>query len=186
MQVDSAIKEVEADKKVTEPEIVPEEQKKEIVNISKIEEKTEVAKATSLHYPGNKKTALVIVAYNRPQYLQRTFNSLITTLSSPLNHVLVDIILSQDGYLTVLDDVVAQAKSDIKKKLPDFSFNHIHHSQVYESSFLNNQTTLSGDSGYHKLARHFGWFLNEMFNNYHYEQVIILEVLNALSFTILG
>ena len=37
------------------------------------------------HYPGNRRTALVIVAYNRPNYLRRTFDSLIYTLSSPRN-----------------------------------------------------------------------------------------------------
>ena len=60
------------------------------------------------HYPGNRRTALVIVAYNRPQYLKRTMTSLINTLSSPLNDVIVDIVLSQDGYLTILDDVVKE------------------------------------------------------------------------------
>lgn len=32
------------------------------------------------------------------------------------------------------------------------------------------------DSGYHKLARHFGWFLHQMFVEDKYDQVIILEV----------
>lgn len=128
---------MEGDKEVIKPKIVPVEPKEEVVSVSKIKEKKEFSKPTNLHYPGNKKTALVVVAYNRPQYLQRTFNSLITTLSSPLNHVLVDIVLSQDGYLTVLNDVVEQARIDIKEKLPGFSFNHIHHSQVYETSVFN-------------------------------------------------
>ena len=79
---------------------------------------------------GNRKTALVIVAYNRPEYLRRTFNSVISTLSSPSNHVLVDIVLSQDGYLTVLNDVVREAASKIKELLPEFTFSHIHHEQV--------------------------------------------------------
>ena len=48
-------------------------------------------------YPGNRRTALVIVAYNRPQYLKRTMTSLINTLSSQLNDVIFDIVLSQDG-----------------------------------------------------------------------------------------
>ena len=36
------------------------------------------------------------------------------------------------------------------------------------------------DSGYHKLARHFGWFLHQMFVEDKYDQVIILEVLLLL------
>ena len=32
------------------------------------------------------------------------------------------------------------------------------------------------DSGYHKLARHFGWFLHKLFVEDKYDQVIILEV----------
>ena len=118
------------------------------------------------HYPGNRRTALVIVAYNRPQYLKRTITSLNNTLSSPLNDVIVDIVLSQDGYLTILDDVVKEMEDRIHKDLPQFQFSHIHHTQE------NNP----GESGYHKLSRHFGWFLGQMFDVKHYDQVIVLEV----------
>lgn len=83
------------------------------------------------HYPGNRRTALVIVAYNRPAYLKRTFDSLISTLSSPQNSVKVDIVLSQDGFLSVLDGVVEEAKKQISTLLPAFSFRHIHHKQVF-------------------------------------------------------
>ena len=83
------------------------------------------------HYPGNRRTALVIVAYNRPHYLERTMQSLIDTLSSSHNHVLVDIVLSQDGYLTVLDSVILNMRKKIELFLPQFSFKHIHHKQVF-------------------------------------------------------
>ena len=65
--------------------------------------KTTTTSQDKYHYPGNRRTALVIVAYNRPDYLRRTFDSLIYTLSSPRNSVKVDIVLSQDGYLSILD-----------------------------------------------------------------------------------
>lgn len=83
------------------------------------------------HYPGNRRTALVIVAYNRPQYLKRTFDSLINTLASPQNAVKVDIVLSQDGFLSVLDGVVEESRNRISTALPSFSFRHIHHKQVF-------------------------------------------------------
>ena len=118
------------------------------------------------HYPGNRRTALVIVAYNRPDYLRRTMQSLVDTLASPKNNVLVDIILSQDGYLTVLDGVIEEMKKEINNRLPSFQFTHIHHTQENRP----------GDSGYHKLSRHFGWFLGQVFDEQRYEQVIILEV----------
>ena len=118
------------------------------------------------HYPGNRRTALVIVAYNRPDYLRRTMQSLVDTLASPKNDVVVDIVLSQDGYLTVLDGVVEAMKKEISDRLPSFQFTHIHHTQENRK----------GDSGYHKLSRHFAWFLGQMFDEQRYEQVIILEV----------
>ena len=120
------------------------------------------------HLCGNRKTALVIVAYNRPDYLRRTMKSLINTLASPRNDVMVDIFLSQDGYLTVLDPVVADMKREIKLRLPSFTFTHLHHDQINEGS------------GYHKLSRHFGWFFGQMFDVYGYEQVIVLEVRSSL------
>ena len=76
---------------------------------------------------------MVIVAYNRPQYLKRTFDSLINTLASPQNAVKVDIVLSQDGFLSVLDGVVEESRKRISATLPSFSFRHIHHKQVFAS-----------------------------------------------------
>ena len=55
--------------------------------------------------------------------------SLVDTLASPKNNVLVDIILSQDGYLTVLDGVIEEMKKEISNRLPSFQFTHIHHTQ---------------------------------------------------------
>lgn len=125
-------------------------------------------KQTKYHRCGNRKTALVIVAYNRPDYLRRTMKSLINTLASPRNDVMVDIYLSQDGYLTVLDPVVAEMQKMIKSRLPEFQFTHLHHDQI------------DRDSGYHKLSRHFGWFFSQMFDVYGYDQVIVLEVIISL------
>ena len=93
--------------------------------------------ASEYHYPGNKRTALVIVAYNRPDYLERTMSSLISALSYPKNNVMVDIVLSQDGYLTVLDPVVERMRKKMEATIPQFNFTHIHHTQVlYISRFL--------------------------------------------------
>ena len=89
------------------------------------------------HYPCNRRTALVIVAYNRPDYLRRTFESLIDTLSSPRNAVKVDIVLSQDGYLPILNDPVEDAKRKIETSLPLFSFRRIHHNQVVLFFYYN-------------------------------------------------
>lgn len=125
-----------------------------------------VSAKKTFHYPGNRKTALVIVAYNRPDYLKRTMTSLIDTLASPLNDVIVDIVLSQDGYLNVLDGVIKEMEDRIHTSLPQFQFSHIHH----------KQENIIGESGYHKLSRHFGWFLEQMFDVNKYDQVIVLEV----------
>ena len=100
------------------------------VGTSPVQSMSETKDGKEYHYPGNRRTALVIVAYNRPQYLKRTFDSLVNTLASPQNAVKVDIVLSQDGYLSVLDGVVEEAKKRISATLPSFSFRHIHHKQV--------------------------------------------------------
>ena len=76
------------------------------IGASPVQSISETKGGKEYHYPGNRRTALVIVAYNRPQYLKRTFDSLINTLASPQNAVKVDIVLSQDGFLSVLDGVV--------------------------------------------------------------------------------
>ena len=83
-----------------------------------------------MHYPGNRKTAFVIVAYNRPQYLQRTFSSVMSVLSSPQNAVKVDIVLSQDGDLPLMKDITTQMKNQVEQTLPEFSYRHFHHKQV--------------------------------------------------------
>ena len=103
------------------------------VGASPVQSISEAKGGKEYHYPGNRRTALVIVAYNRPQYLKRTFDSLITTLASPQNAVKVDIVLSQDGFLSVLDGVVEEARKRISTALPSFSFRHIHHKQVFAS-----------------------------------------------------
>ena len=46
---------------------------------------------------GGKKTALLITAYNRPQYLLKTVNQVIRVLSAPRNKYTVDLYISQDG-----------------------------------------------------------------------------------------
>ena len=101
------------------------------VGASLVQSMSETKGGKEYHYPGNRRTALVIVAYSRPQYLKRTFDSLINTLASPQNAVKVDIVLSQDGYLSVLDGVVEEARKRISTALPSFSFRHIHHKQVF-------------------------------------------------------
>lgn len=96
--------------------------------------------------------------------------SLVDTLASPKNNVLVDIILSQDGYLTVLDGVMNEMK---KRSATVFLLSS-------SRTSTTRQENRPGDSGYHKLSRHFGWFLGQVFDEQRYEQVIILEVLMLL------
>ena len=103
------------------------------IGASPVQSMSETKGGKEYHYPGNRRTALVIVAYNRPQYLKRTFDSLINTLASPQNAVKVDIVLSQDGFLSVLDGVVEESRKRISATLPSFSFRHIHHKQVFAS-----------------------------------------------------
>lgn len=113
-------------------------------------------------------TTLLIICYNRPEYLQRTIKSVSAAFPAEGGpHVL----LSQDGQVASVSAAVQQApgwlSSAPQRRGKPVSFEHIQHSQALKP----------GDdrSGYGALARHFGFALTHAFSRPGTDTVIILE-----------
>ena len=104
------------------------------------------------------KTALVVICYNRPQYLKRTLNSVLKHY-----HTGIDLFVSQDGrhagVANAITDFISEAKGQ-------------HQIVVEHLQHTNNR---QGRNGYEKLAIHFGWILQNLFNQRKYTRVILLE-----------
>ncbi len=124
--------------------------------------------------------ALLIICYNRPEYLTRTLQSVHDRL--PLfnrPHIYV----SQDGDVASVTRVIADFAAKFKANHPDVPFNHILHPANDASS--SSSAALRGGApaapppawatGYYKLSQHFRWALNKLFEEVHHPRVIILE-----------
>ncbi|KAK8791857.1 hypothetical protein WA158_005234 [Blastocystis sp. Blastoise] len=114
---------------------------------------------------GNRRTAVVIMTYNRPQYLQKTMNTLFTVLRDKRNRYSIDMFISQDGNEPSMLSIINQIQIQIQNIPAIHLYQHWNHEQTYSP----------GDSPYHKLARHFGWAFNRLIHEFHYEQVIVIE-----------
>lgn len=120
---------------------------------------------------GGKKTALVILTCNRPQFLLRTFNQVVKVLSNPSNVFYVDIVVSQDGTDSTVTTLLGVLSSRTKAELPFCSFLHLKHKPV----------KLEVDAQYGAVAYHLSWALSTLFGTHNYEQVIVLDVPSRLS-----
>jgi alpha-1,3-mannosyl-glycoprotein beta-1,2-N-acetylglucosaminyltransferase len=106
-------------------------------------------------------TVLLIISSNRPEYLKRTL-SYVVQYHAP--HKL-PIVISEDGSSEAVAAVVRDAKAQFEVKSPGVSFEHIHH--PFKQHFEN---------GYFKLADHFRWALEKVFDERPRSQrVIVLE-----------
>ena len=114
-------------------------------------------------------TALLIVASNRPQYLKRSLDSVLKY--HPLSAV--PIVVSEDGSTPEVAKVVSAAQAAFGAKGGTVPFQHKHHPQERTAS----------RNGYFKLAAHFKWALEYIFDRYRFSEdntgrirrVIILE-----------
>ncbi len=117
---------------------------------------------------GLSQTTLLIICYNRPEYLKRTLKSVAAALPE---HGGPHVLISQDGDISSVTSVAEQGSlllnSSPERRGSQISFEHIHHSQ----------TRKPGDdpTGYGALARHFGWALTKAFSRPDTDTVIILE-----------
>jgi alpha-1,3-mannosyl-glycoprotein beta-1,2-N-acetylglucosaminyltransferase len=111
------------------------------------------------------RTAVVVMCYNRPQYLQRTLERMAAVF--PRDHLQWPFVyVSQDGADPSVAAVVREMQERFASSFPGVQFAHWNHPQE----------RLRGDDqlGYSKLARHFGWALGRLFALGH-PRVIIVE-----------
>ncbi|WOL05310.1 alpha-1,3-mannosyl-glycoprotein 2-beta-N-acetylglucosaminyltransferase [Canna indica] len=103
--------------------------------------------------------AVVIMACNRPDYLDRTVKSILKYQRSVATKF--PVFISQDG-----------TNQDVKSKA--MSYNEITYMQHLDYEPV--QTERPGELiAYYKIARHYKWALDELFSNYNFSRVIILE-----------
>lgn len=102
-------------------------------------------------------TAILVIACNRPAYLQRTLRSLVRHKGERS----YPIIVSQDG-------TDAQVAAAIRRQ------GGLRHLQHVPESFWRGRTPRGWDS-YHCIARHYRWALSQVFDRLGFERVIVLE-----------
>lgn len=109
--------------------------------------------------------ALLVICYNRPDYLRRTLASVLSRLPTYNRpHVYV----SQDGNDVGVAAVIDEYRQMFAQKAVDIPFTHLHHKQ----DPANAARTWGG---YYALAQHFGWALNSVFGDGGHPNVIVLE-----------
>lgn len=103
--------------------------------------------------------AVVIMACNRADYLERTINSVLK-YQRPISSRF-PLFVSQDG-----------SNSDVKRKA--LSYDELSHMQHLD--FEPVQTERPGELiAYYKIARHYKWALGQLFDKHNFNRVIILE-----------
>jgi alpha-1,3-mannosyl-glycoprotein beta-1,2-N-acetylglucosaminyltransferase len=137
-----------------------------------------ISKSVTLNYePASSDSsiarALLIICYNRPDYLKRTLENVLRHLPS---YNRPHIYISQDGSVETVTKVIQDFKQMFQESAPDVPFTHLHHPA--------DDVDLTGAdgwaTGYYKLSQHFRWALNKLFNEksnggYNHPRVIILE-----------
>jgi hypothetical protein len=112
--------------------------------------------------------ALVVICYNRPDYLRRTLNAVATRMPSfNRPHIYV----SQDGDVASVTDVITEFASTFASRHPDVPFRHIRH----PAGALRGDNVPQWATGYYKLSQHFGWALTKLFDEMGHPRVIVLE-----------
>lgn len=87
---------------------------------------------------GNKRTALVIITYNRPNYLRRTVSRVFEVLNDPLNTYSLDMIISQDGFSSNMNEVIREIQDEVSEIKAIRQYHHFNHEQVSPHSFLSH------------------------------------------------
>ena len=96
-------------------------------------------------------TILLIVASNRPQYLEKCLKYVIQYHPK----ISIPIIVTEDGNSIEVSRVVENAKEQLSKIAPTLPFLHIH----------NPDAGTMYQNGYFNLAHHFKWALDSIFFN---------------------
>lgn len=96
--------------------------------------------------------ALLVICYNRPDYLRRTLTSVLERLPA---YNRPHVYISQDGAVPGVTAVINEMKAAFAARAPDIPFTHLQHTQD-----LSNAARQWG--GYYALAQHFGWALGQV------------------------
>lgn len=123
--------------------------------------------------PLGRETPLLMICYKRADYLRR---SLAAVKRFHPTRGAVPVVISQDGSQARVRSVVEEFQRAMARDDPDAIVVHLRHEQSQNP----------GETGYHKLAQHYGWALEQIFTAlsshapalgpaYKPERVIILE-----------
>jgi alpha-1,3-mannosyl-glycoprotein beta-1,2-N-acetylglucosaminyltransferase len=111
--------------------------------------------------------ALLVICYNRPDYLRRTLDAVRTRLPA---HNRPHIFISQDGSDAGVSSVISDASAAFARDAPDVPVTTLRH----PNGNLRGRDIPSWATSYYALAQHFGWALTKIFD-LGYARAIILE-----------
>lgn len=113
---------------------------------------------------GGRRTALVVLTYNRAQYLLQTMTRVSDVLQS--HKFRVDVFVAIDGDDEVTDNMVLSIKDRMTQSLPSCMFNVIQNKRVLKE----------GETDYNAIARNIRNALEVLTRSNEYDQVIIMDV----------
>lgn len=121
--------------------------------------------------PGEERVAVVVFCYNRPEYLERTLTTVLHYL--PPHYTLI---VSQDDR----DEALAlMVQNNFSSRV--VFWQHFPRPEVGEPGpggllmTHDGRVVSRGMASYHYIARHYGWALQRVFDQLHFDRAIILE-----------
>ena len=108
--------------------------------------------------------AVLVICYNRPEYLARTLSSVLAALPARARPW---VYVSQDGAVPEVTAVIDAARSAFASAAPDVPFVHLQHAQSAANAARGAM------AGYYALAQHFGWALRDVFGRGHPRAILI-------------
>ena len=123
---------------------------------------------------GGRRTAFVVLTYNRAQYLLQTMTRVTNVLQS--HKYRVDVFVAIDADDEVTNNMVSSIKSRMTQSLPNYVFNVIQNKRVLKE----------GDTDYNAIARNIRNVFEAITRSNEYDQVIIMDVPLLLVVPLLG
>ena len=123
---------------------------------------------------GGRRTAFVVLTYNRAQYMLQTMTRVTNVLQS--HKYRVDVFVAIDGDDEVTNNMVSSIKSRMTQSLPNYVFNVIQNKRVLKE----------GDTDYNAIARNIRNVFEAITRSNEYDQVIIMDVPLLLVVPLLG
>lgn len=123
---------------------------------------------------GGRRTAFVVLTYNRAQYLLQTMTRVTNVLQS--HKYRVDVFVAIDGDDEVTNNMVSSIKSRMTQSLPNYVFNVIQNKRVLKE----------GDTDYNAISRNIRNVFEAITRSNEYDQVIIMDVPLLLVVPLLG